>query len=180
MVDEYTVLSIRGTTNPAGWVSNFKTAGVIAEDHPQLGVCESGFLKGALALWPLISPLLNGPNVIVQGHSRGAGMVPILAGLMLLAGAKPARVVCWEAPWAVGRQCQAMLIEGGVSGVQWWHGDDPVPCIPAVPWLRPYVWPITHFGPWMLNPFDCHHMAGIVATLTLPAVGTPFRRMMPK
>lgn len=160
-----TVVSIRGTDSPAGWVSDFKAAGVVAASHPQLGICESGFLEGSLNLWPLLEPILGPSPLILQGHSRGAGMVPIIAGLLQLSGLPPARVICWEAPWAVGAQCRDFLLNCGIGGVQYWHGDDPVPCIPAVPWLVPNVWPIQHFGSWALDPFTCHSMDGIVQQL---------------
>lgn len=163
-----TVVSIRGTDNPQGWLSDFKAAGVVSKAHPQLGECEAGFLEGSLALWPLIEPVLGVDPIILQGHSRGAGMVPIIAGLMMLAGVVPHQVVCWEAPWAVGKQCRDLLLHWGIEGEQWWHGDDPVPTFPAVPWLVPNVWPIRHFGSWMLDPFACHSMNGIIQTLESP------------
>jgi hypothetical protein len=160
-----TVLSIRGTDNPEGWISNFKAIGVLSSVHPQLGECESGFLSGALDLWSFIEPVLGTHPLIVQGHSRGAGMIPIIVSMMLLVGLKPAKVVCWESPWAVGPYCRKLLLDADIPGVQWWHGDDPVPCIPAVPWLCHAVWPIIHFGSWSLNPFECHGMSGIITTL---------------
>ena len=163
--DGQTAISIRGTANPAGWISDFKAAGVRAKTHPQLGECEAGFLDGALALWPSLAPYIQRGGVIIQGHSRGAGMVPILAGLALISGYPPGRVVCWEAPWAVGEQCRKLLLDAQIPGVQYWNGDDPVPCIPCVPWLVPNVWPIKHIGSWMLNPFDCHSMSNIISTL---------------
>ena len=169
-----TVVSIRGTDNPAGWISDFKAAGVVSKTHVELGACEAGFLEGALNLFPLLDPLINYGGVVLQGHSRGAGMVPILAGLMILKGYAPTRVVCWESPWAVGPMCRDFLLDCGwaIQGVQYWHGDDPVPCIPAVPWLVPNVWPIKHIGSWMIDPFDCHMMQGIVEALAAAATAT--------
>ena len=163
---DLTVASVKGTTTPAEWISNFKVVGVKQATHPQLGICESGFLSGGSALWDKLLPEID-PTIplLIQGHSRGAGMVPILAGLAFLEGIRPVRCVCWEAPWAVGAQSRALLVDAGIDGVQYWHGDDPVPCAPAVPWLVPNVWPIRHFGSWMIDPFACHAMEGIVETL---------------
>lgn len=161
------VISIRGTTNPAGWVSNFKFVGVREASHPTLGVCESGFLSGALNLWPLLLPHLTlGRRVILQGHSRGAGMVPILAGMMLIDEWAPSDCLMWEAPWCIGWEGKRLLLNAGITGSQLWHGDDPVPTIPAVPWLCPNVWPVLHFGRWRANPFDCHGMDGIIESLS--------------
>lgn len=157
------VLSIMGTGAPEQWISNFKAIGARSAVHPKLGVCEYGFLEGALTIWAVVSDKLGDLPLIIQGHSRGAGMVPILAGLAAISGIKPARCVLWEAPWCVGAECRSLLLSAGIDGIQYWHGDDPVPTIPAVPWLVPHVWPVKHFGEWTLNPFDSHKMSGIVA-----------------
>lgn len=166
-----TVVSFTGSNSPEDWISNFKVLGVHAADHPTLGICEDGFLRGASGLWTILAPILGDKPVIVQGHSRGAGMVPIFAAIMVTLGIKPERCVMWEAPWCVGATCKQLLLSAGIDGVQWWHGDDPVPTVPAVPWLVPNVWPIKHFGHWSLRPFDCHFMAGIIATLAAPVIG---------
>jgi hypothetical protein len=163
------LISIRGTKDAKQWVSNFKIVGVRSATHPRLGVCEQGFLDGAAALWAIIKPTLKPGDVLtIQGHSRGAGMVPIIVGMALLDGFHVAYALMWEAPWCVGHDCRTFLISRGIYGLQMWHGDDPVPTIPAVPWLVSNVWPIKHFGKWRLDPFDCHAMAGIVAELMPP------------
>ena len=92
-----TVVSIRGTVNPKQWISDFRIRGVRSTEHPQIGVCEEGFLAGAEALFPAINSAVTG-DVIIQGHSRGAGMVPILAAMLTLDGLPPSRCVMWEAP----------------------------------------------------------------------------------
>ena len=74
------VITIRGTANRTGWWSDFQIAPKVAKVHPQLGVCEAGFLAGAESLWPLIKARIETtPQVpiIVQGHSRGAAIVPL-------------------------------------------------------------------------------------------------------
>lgn len=167
---DVTVVSIMGTNDAAGWISDFKIKGAIPREHPDIGVCESGFLDGAEALWPLLVPLLGSRPIILQGHSRGAGMVPILAAFALKAGVLLDSCVCWESPWSVGPKCRDLILAAHVPGVQWWHGDDPVCCVPSVPWLVPHVWPIKHFGTWKLDAAACHLMAGIVAELAAPLV----------
>jgi hypothetical protein len=160
---DYTVVTVRGTVNPAGWWSDFQFGPKMARAHPALGVCEDGFLAGAEALAPAVADrVATGVPLILQGHSRGAGIAPILAGLMLVAGLVPARVVCWEKPWCNGAQLRSILEARGVPGQEYWHGDDPVPLVPAVSWLVMANFQIKHFGKWMLDPFDCHGIDGIV------------------
>jgi hypothetical protein len=158
------VISLRGTDNAAGWISDFKIKGVRSSLHPQIGICEDGFLAGALALYAVLRGRagINGRSLIIAAHSRGAGMGPELAALFLLDGIKAEWCLLLETPWCVGEQCRDLLLNAGIPGLQTWHGDDPVPCIPPVSWLLPNVWPIRHFGEWTLDPFDSHLMAGIV------------------
>jgi hypothetical protein len=162
---------VRGTANPAGWWSDFQIAPKIPRTHPTLGVCEDGFLTGAEALFRVVSPQLgtDPPTpLVVQGHSRGAAIAPILA---MLLGA--ARCVAWEAPWGNGQQLRDMIAASGMTGQQYWHGDDPVPLVPAEPWLVMANFAIRHFGRWTANPFDSHGIAGIVADVRAGAIGPP-------
>lgn len=162
---DYAVISIMGTVTPAQWISDFKIQGVSSATHLILGECESGFLTGAQALWPAIREAVAGRKLVVQGHSRGAGMVPIFVGFAILDGFEVLRAIMYEAPWCVGPECKKFLLGAGVPGIQYWHGDDPVPTVPAVSWLVPNVWSIVHFGQWQLDPFACHMMAGVAADL---------------
>lgn len=168
-----TVISIMGTNDAAGWISDFKIKGVFSRTHCDVGICESGFLDGAEALWPLLAPLVGADPIVLQGHSRGAGMVPIIAAFALDAAVKIDRCVMYEAPWCVGPVCRDLLLCASVPGVQYCYGDDPVILCPPVPWLVPHVWPITHIGEWMLNPFDCHSISRTVAWMLAQASGTP-------
>lgn len=158
----YTVLAIPGTQDMRQWVSNFKAIGVHSATHPQLGICEDGFLAGAQALWAVIGDKLGNLPIIMATHSRAAGVGPIIAGLALLEGIRFARSVLWEKPWSCGLQLKTMILDAGLDGIEYWHGDDIVPCVPAVPWLVPNVWGIKHFGEWRIDPIDCHFMDGIV------------------
>jgi hypothetical protein len=162
---DHTVLAIPGTQDMAQWVSNFKLIGVHAATHPQLGICEDGFLAGAQALWDVVGDKLGNLPIVMVTHSRAAGMGPIIAGLALLDGIRFARCVLFEKPWCCGLQLKEFIIQSGVPGIEFWHGDDPIPLVPAVPWLVPNVWGIKHFGEWQLDPFACHLMAGIVADM---------------
>jgi lipase (class 3) len=162
------VVTIRGTVNQAGWYSDFQITPKVPRTHPTLGVCEDGFLTGAEALYAVVNPALgtDPPTpLIVQGHSRGAGIAPILA---MMLGAS--RCVAWEKPWCNGPQLRDMIEASGMNGVEYWHGDDPVPLVPAVSWLVMANFPITHFGHWTANPFDSHAIAGIVADVQAGAL----------
>jgi hypothetical protein len=170
---DVTVISVMGTNDAAGWISDFKIKGVFSRTHRDIGVCESGFLDGAEALWTLLAPIVGTEPVVLQGHSRGAGMVPIIAAFAVDAAVNIERCICWEAPWCVGPVCRDLLLGAGVDGVQFWHGDDPVPTMPAVPWLVSHVWPVRHFGSWKLDAAACHSMAGIVAELFAPPQVNP-------
>ena len=163
------VVTIRGTANQPGWWSDFQILPKVMRTHPTLGDCESGFLAGTEALFTVLNPLIgtDPPTpLIVQGHSRGAAIAPMLAVLL---GAS--RCVCWEKPWGNGKQCRAMIEASGMTGVEYWHGDDPVPLAPAVSWLVMANFGIKHFGHWTLNPFDSHGIAGIVADVQAGAIG---------
>lgn len=159
------VIAVRGTDNLAGWYSDFQVRPRVTRVHPQLGACEDGFLTGAEALYAAIKDAVaTDPQVLIGivGHSRGAEIAPILAALFTIDGIKIVRVVSIEKPWGNGRQCRKVLLDAGVTGVEFWHGDDPVPLAPALPQYVMANFPITHFGSWTINPFDCHLMGGIV------------------
>jgi hypothetical protein len=163
------VVTVRGTANQAGWWSDFQIAPKVARTHPKLGVCEDGFLAGAETLYAGLDPLLgtDPPTpLIVQGHSRGAAIAPMLAVLL---GAS--RCVCWEKPWSAGPQLRDMIEASGMTGVEYWHGDDPVPLVPAVSWLVMSNFGIKHFGRWTLDPFTSHGIAGIVVDVQAGAIG---------
>lgn len=160
------VIAVRGTQNAAGWWSDFQIRPRVTRTHPALGDCEDGFLAGAEALYALLKDAVaTDPQVliVIVGHSRGAEIAPILAGLFTIDGIKITRVVSIEKPWGNGPMCRKVLLDAGVSGVEFWHGDDPVPLAPALPQYVMCNFPITHFGGWTLNPFDSHSIVGIVA-----------------
>jgi hypothetical protein len=160
------IITIRGTANPAGWWSDFEIAPKVTRTHPQIGGCEDGFLTGAEALYALIrDKVATDPQVliVIVGHSRGAEIAPILAGLFVTDGIQVARVVSIEKPWGNGPVLRKLLHDAGVTGVEFWHGDDPVPLAPALPQYVLCNFPIIHFGAWSLNPIGCHMLDGIVA-----------------
>lgn len=162
---DYTVLAIPGTQDMKQWISNFKLIGVRSAIHRELGICEDGFLAGAQALWDVVGTKLGALPIYLATHSRAAGMGPIVAGLALLDGIRFARCVLFEKPWSCGQQLKSLIADSKLDGIEYWHGDDIVPCVPAVSWLVSNVWPIKHFGEWTIDPIDSHFMSGILVDM---------------
>ena len=156
-------IAIRGTQNPLGWQSDFQIEPRI---HPILGIGHRGLMDGSDGLWEMIrDKVITDPAVKVRviGHSRGAGEVPWIVGYLLEAGITPDYALAIEKPWTCGLKLKGRILAAGVPGAELWHGDDPVPAAPALAWLVPNVWPVVHFGEPTLDPFDCHHLPGIIA-----------------
>ena len=78
---EVDVIVLRGSTTPEDWRRDFDCFANPC-DHSFLGPVHPGFLAGMEDAWKVMRPML-GPNVIVTGHSLGAGRAAILTGLML-------------------------------------------------------------------------------------------------
>ncbi|HTI81715.1 MAG TPA: hypothetical protein VL614_14805 [Acetobacteraceae bacterium] len=162
------VLAIRGTANLAGWWLDFRISQKTIRAHPKLGPLEAGFAAGADAIYGIAAPLVAaspGCLIVIVGHSRGAIIAPILAALFAADGVRVTWCCCIEKPWGNGAVMRALLDQAGVRGVEWWHGDDPVPLVPAELGFVMANFPIKHFGRWTLDPFDSHLMGGIVADL---------------
>ncbi|HQU16645.1 MAG TPA: hypothetical protein PLO69_11160 [Gammaproteobacteria bacterium] len=161
-----TLLSIAGTRDLAGWLSDFQVWKATLRDHPDVGPVEAGFGDGADKLWQRLAGRIDRDKpLLIQGHSRGAAMVPILAAFALIAGIKPYFCFAYEAPWSVGPACRDLLLAHRILGLTWWHGNDPVPLAPAVSWLVPHVWPCVSFGTPRENPIDCHYFEAVAAAL---------------
>ena len=176
-INDTLLISGRGTTNEAGWWSDFHIAPRVAATHPQIGVCEQGFLKGSIAVYGVIKPILLASThltVVIQGHSRYAAMAAQIAAMAicdeLMHAARGDRIVCWEKPWGNGSKMRSIIEESKIAGIEYWHGDDPVPLAPAEPWLVMSNLPIHHFGRWTLNPIDSHLMDGIVTDVKAGAL----------
>ena len=166
----FDVLSIAGTRNMAGWVSDFEVAPATLWDHPTVGPVEKGFGEGAEALWPILRPRLGERRLIMQGHSRGAPIMAILCRFLLDDGLFPVRCVAYEMPWGVGAPCRDSILAAGIDGITYWTGNDPVPSEPNVSWLVPNVWPIQRIGAPRLLSIECHYMASVLAALTAALV----------
>jgi hypothetical protein len=86
------VIVLRGSTTPGDWLRDFDA---VADPfiHSDLGPVHPGFLAGMEKAWQAMQPLCGSfagdlsqqrdRNVIVTGHSLGAGRAAILTGLMV-------------------------------------------------------------------------------------------------
>lgn len=164
------VLAVRGTANLAGWWSDFQIGRGTIREHAAWGPCEAGFLAGAEALLGVLAGRVSADVPLwLVGHSRGAGMLPILALSLFAVGIHPARCVALESPWSVGPVAKAAIEAAGIGGVTYWHGNDPVPDVPAESWLTPWVWPVRRVGRPKLLAIECHYLAGVIECLEAEA-----------
>lgn len=134
------VLAVRGSEfDFEDWLRNFRA-------YPcadwQLGMVHRGYLAGARALWPLVSPKLldsndQRPRVIV-GHSAGGGIGTVLAGLMCVAERAPALLCTFGCPRVGYAKLGAVLREHKVTQWRYMHGID---CVPDHPWP---IWGYRH------------------------------------
>lgn len=121
------------------WLRNFRA-------YPwhdwQLGMVHKGYLEAARSLWPLVSPRLLDPADprprVLTGHSAGASIVTVIAGLLCAAGRPPALLCTFGCPRVGFRKLGAMLASGKVCQWRYVHGND---CVPDHPWP---VWGYRH------------------------------------
>ncbi len=163
---DWDIVSIVGTRNLEGWLSDFDIFQASLHDHPDFGPMEAGFADGAEALWTALRPMLGNKPLIIQGHSRGASLKTIITAMALRDGFSVTRCIGYEEPWTVGPLCRAILRAAKVPGVTYWNGNDPVPDEPAEDWLVPNVWPIARIGLPRIIGVQCHYMANVLMALT--------------
>ena len=159
------IVSILGTRNLEGWLSDFHILKASLHDHPDFGPMEAGFADGAEALWTALRPMLGRKPLIVQGHSRGASLKTIIAAMALRDEFTLAHCIGYEEPWTVGTTCRDILLAANIPGDTYWNGNDPVPDAPAEGWLVPNVWPIARVGQPRIIGVECHFMARVATAL---------------
>ena len=163
--DGLTVVSFRGTvpTSWEDWFRDFAAWPHTDVDHPQLGRCHEGFLSGALAMLPLLQPVLPvAMPYALTGHSLGGALAIATAGLMQSVGNPPLRLTTFGAPRVGGAKLSSLL--GPIRGLRFRHGDDPVPTVPKWPYVNDRAW--TCVGTPARDPIDDHEIAGYLAALT--------------
>jgi hypothetical protein len=162
----FNLLAGRGTANFAGWASDFLIAPRVLKTHPQWGPGEQGFVDGAALMWVALKPRLDPAVPIVMSvHSRAAGMAPWLAAEALADGYTVLYVLGLETPWTAGPDLISFITARGVQGIQTINGNDPVPDVPPLHYLRPNVWPILRIGTPMAWPIACHSVVLVAADL---------------
>ena len=142
LIEGFFYITCQGTENMAGWKADFDCDPVA---HPVLGNLHSGFDKNLPAL---VSHLLRdiplGAQVVVTGHSKGAGEGSILAARLKLAGIAVVRSELFACPNA-GCQKFADWLKVNIPGTSYRNAPksllcagDPVPLVPPSPFIPPY------------------------------------------
>jgi hypothetical protein len=169
----YVTITIRGSANRQNWWSNFQIEKKVMVDHPEYGPCEAGFLTAAMLAFATLEPVLDrAVPIVVNGHSRGAGITPPLVLMLLDAGYTVIWCILWECPWTVGAKARARIQDAGVPGRQYRDGNSPVTFAPALFWLVAWVWPVVHIGAPTFDPIDCHLMHKIWTDMVAIAAAT--------
>jgi hypothetical protein len=92
------VVVFRGSRTLRDWILDFDT---VADpfSHDAIGPVHPGFLLGIEQVVKEFTPMFAGAcEVVITGHSLGAGRAAIMAGLMLETGWTPAAVVTFGQP----------------------------------------------------------------------------------
>lgn len=129
------IIGFPGTDNLACWLADLD-AEVVSVDG--LGSLHAGFWG---AMYEIKDQLLTMPApVVVLGHSEGAALALLYAGLLCLAGTPPGAVYGFEPPrvsadGALGR----LLAAHGVAVMLYRNGEDVVPLVPRLlhDWQHP-------------------------------------------
>jgi len=128
-----------------------------------LGGLHSGFYENLPELVrQLMADITPCVQVIVTGHSKGAGEGAQLAALLRLAGANVANAILFACPRA-GQQKLTNWLRSNIHGISFRNSPspdslrgDPVPMVPLPPYSAPY--PLTHI---------CAPPAGLLRVLSV-------------
>lgn len=157
----FTVVAFRGTVpdNMSDWLRDFEAWPIW---RPRLGFCHAGFLEGAEAIWPQLSPALEGKRVVLTGHSLGGALAIALAGLMVRGGHLPIVLRTYGAP-RVGFVQLTDLLSPIRNIRQYRNGNDPVPEAP--PLFDNIQNPLFAIGQPTFNPIDSHEISAYAKSL---------------
>jgi len=137
----------QGTENRAGWIADFD---LYPYDHPILGDLHTGFYKNLPELAKqLLADLPVGAQVVVTGHSKGAGEASIFGPLLKLSGVNVSAMVLFACPHAGCQMLADWIAKNIPAAVSYRNaptGDeffgDPVPMVPSLPYVAPV--PLTY------------------------------------
>ncbi|QCP50138.1 lipase [Trinickia violacea] len=161
---EGSAIAFPGTNNIACWLADLDVEIV---NVPDLGVLHAGFWQAFCSIRdPLMA--LPTPDVAV-GHSEGAALALLYAGVLCLAGRAPQEVYAFEPPRvSVDDTLGALLQANGVQVHLYRNGEDVVPLVPRLlhPWQHPG--PLTPIGtPSLPVPnVEDHFIERVIAALS--------------
>lgn len=154
-----------GTYNAPGWLGDFLALGtrdVQTKNHPTLGFVHLDFYEAALRLLAPIEAEARTKPVAIGGHSRGAALAAMLAGLLIDDGLAPVKVGLFAPPRAGGDLFVRIVTSIPFSAFKF--GDDPVTEVPFTLPDFPFAQvPLTKIGQALPDAIDCHHVANYVA-----------------
>jgi lipase (class 3) len=164
-----TIFAVEGTASPAGWLGDFLALGADAQEtanHPSLGFVHADFYVAAQRLLGPIAEAAKAGPIALAGHSRGAALVAMLAGLLIDAGQIPVKVGLFAPPRVGGQHLVDVISSVPVAAYRF--GNDPVTDVPLTLPDFPYAQvPLIEIGVPCVIPTLCHHienyLAGVVA-----------------
>jgi predicted lipase len=150
--DGITIVAFRGTqiTDLADVIRDVSAWPMTSDEYPTMGSCHSGFLGGAISIFPDLKKLLEGKKFILVGHSLGGALAVATCGLCIISSLKPMQLTTFGAP-SVGHEELKNLISP-IPGNRWVDSNDPVPIISPYDQDRPK----TSIGVPKFNPIDSH------------------------
>lgn len=160
--DTSRALVFRGTVDVVGWLHDFDVADDVVYG---LGPVHRGFYDALASLMPKIPTLLGGADpAIVSGHSLGAAMAILYAGVLAARGVATT-VYAFEPPRvAASDKLAELLAHAGVKWLATRNGNDVVTQVPS--WLVT-PGPLATIGraAYPLDNFTDHHIKNVVASI---------------
>jgi hypothetical protein len=170
-----TLIALRGSKSLLDWLRDLD-AFCNPFVNKGLGPVHAGFKIG---LDDVLQDALRLPGpYVVAGHSLGAARTALLAGLMVLKGVKPARIVCFGQPRPGFKQLADVLFDipqGNYCNGAMAHDHDKVTDVPwkVGPNLYEHSGPLTYVDQapalperMLLGMFARHHMPLYVAAMS--------------
>lgn len=105
------LLAVRGTrpTEWNDWRRDMEVGPERSKLHPILGVCDTGALDAAQAIFDALPPEVRARPLGLAGHSLGGQIITPLAGLLALGGVPPMALVPFDPPKAASPELVALL-----------------------------------------------------------------------